>query len=590
MNEVDLKKRAHYIWKFARPYSGSFVNAFFCILMTSVISMIYPYVFGLMVDEVFYNKNLKFFILIIAGYAIIYFSEQLLHLILNILWPYQYTVFLLEVRKAVYKKILSLKYSQLSDIPVGDMVGKINWESEAFVELIHRNLEYLLSSTIKLMAVIAFMFVLNFKLAMLMIIVVPASYVISYKLGKQVGDKQRYVRDSYMGFLGWIFEMLGGIRDIKLLGAQKQIAGRFERRIQDLNKKNVEVAKKEVLSDRVCALIALITNLSLYALAGILIYNGEITLGTFIAAISYFEMANDMLAKINKFWGKIHSNHIIIDKVIGLLESDTEETDAKKPEISIQKGVVEFKNVNFSYQGESKVLCGFQLNLNPGDRIALVGRSGSGKSTVVNLLLRLLEPESGTICIDRQEISQYSISSLRRQVGIVQQDAIIFEGSIRSNLLLAKEDATDAQLLEALEQAALGSYMRQLEKGLDTVIGRNGISMSGGERQRLAIARLFLKNPKVLIFDEATSALDYEAEALVNEAWSQLGKGKTSIMIAHRLSTVLTADKVAVLSEGKITAYGNHMELFAHSPEYKELFEEQYLSREKILMERGAAI
>lgn len=584
---VDKLDRIKYIWKFAKPYKWSFVNAFLCILLTSVISMIYPYVFGLLVDEVFYSKNLKFFIAIVVGYAIIYLTEQLLHLILNILWPYQYNVYLLEVRKAIDRKLLSLKYEKIVKIPVGDMVAKINWQADAFVELIHRNIAYLCANTIKLLAIIFIVYSVNYKLAILLAVYVPVSYIVSYKLGKRIGVQQEKVQTAYKSFVGWVFEIISGIRDIKLFGAEKNTVTKFERQICEINKGNEGIAKAEVFSERVCAFIALATNISLYVMASLLIYKNGISLGEFIAVITYFETANTLLGGINKYWGKIHANMTIIDDVIAVLKLDSE-MESNAPDIVVPNGEIEFDDVFFSYDNNKKVLNGFNLKISSGEKVAIVGKSGVGKSTVANLLLKFLDAEKGSIRIDGQNIAEYNAFSLREQIGIVQQEIFVFDESIRANLQLASPMATEEEMKDAIEKANLRNYVESLEKGLDTVLGLDGISMSGGEKQRLAIARLFLRKPQVVIFDEATSALDSESEFQVNEAWKKLAEGRTTIIIAHRLSTVLNADKIVVLDEGRVAAVGSHEVLVEQSPLYKILFEEQYMVKQAV--DGGSAV
>ena len=544
--------------------------------------MVYPYVFGLLVDEVFYNKNMSFFITIIVIYAIIYFTEQLLHLILNVLWPYQFNVYLLEIREAIYIKIMNLRYATLTNMPIGDLIGKVNWEADAFVELLHRNVAYLIANTIKLVTIVGIVFLIDFRLSILLIVTIIISYIASYKLGIKIGERQKEVRDKYMSFLAWTFEMLGGIREIKLFGAEKRVSAICNNTIEFINEENEKQVKTEVFSDRICAFIILVANISLYALSGILIYKDVISLGSFVAVIAYFEVANTLLGSINKYWGKVHGNNAIIDDLVNLFELQTEE-EIEKEDIEIREGKIEFNNVDFSY-GNKDVLKGFNLSIESGSSVALVGKSGAGKSTVANLILRLLDSKNGTITIDGQNIEKCNLYSLREQVGIVQQEIFVFDGTIRENMLLAKKGATDEEILKALKDADLEVYMDNTEKGLDTVIGTEGISMSGGEKQRLAIARLFLRNPQILIFDEATSSLDANTEKLVNDAWKKLAKGKTAIVIAHRLSTILCADKIAIMDAGKVVGYDVHENLLKNSKEYSNLFKEQYL-KDKVSVE-----
>lgn len=576
-----MKKRIEYLWKFAKPYKWSFVNAFLCILFTSIISMIYPLVFGLLVDEVFYNKNIKFFVIIVIGYSIIYFTELLLHLILNIIWPYQFHVYLLEIRKNVYKKIVSLKYEKLSNIPIGEMVGKVNWQTDSFVELLHRNIAYLFAGTIKLIMLMFIVFFMDYRLGLLLLISVPISYITSYKLGKKVGEKEKDVKNTYKEFLSWLFEMLAGIRDIRLMKAEKNILAKFVELIGDYNEKKQKMAVAEIMSDRICALVAIVTKIFLYILSGILVYDEIITLGTFIAVISYYEIANTLLGSINKYWSKIHSNNVIIDDLIDLLESPIDEVDRER-ELNVTCGKIEIKNLHFAYFNE-EVLKNITITINPGECVAIVGKSGAGKSTIANILLGLLEVKNGDVLIDSISLKDVSVKSIREQIGVVQQEIFIFDGTIRDNLKIANEKATDEEILEAIKNAGLQDYFWKLNDGLDTVIGQEGINISGGEKQRLAIARLFLKRSKILILDEATSALDSETETYVTDKWKNFTRSKTSIIIAHRLSTILNADKVIVLEDGRIVDYNRHDILLKKNEEYRDLFYKQYLNKEKVL-------
>lgn len=582
----EVKRRWRCLWDYAKPYKWSFFNAFFCILATSFISMFYPYIFGILVNEVLYSRNMTFFVVVIAVYTIVFFTEQFLHCILAMTWPYQYNTFLLEVRKKIYRKMLALRYQKLTSLPVGDMVSQINWEAESFIELIHRNLAYLLSCTIKLIVIVLIVFFIDWQLGVFMVIMVPVSYMISFYLGKKIGKEQNKVRDSYVGFISWCFEMILGIREIKLFNAQDSVMKQCIEKSEDIIEKNYNVARKEIISDRVCAFFVLLTNVGVYILAALSIYNGRISLGNFMAVVTYFALANEMLVKINKFWGKIHSNYVFIDKIIDLFEMDSEEREENKPDISIRNGDISFDDVCFSYDGKHTILEHFDMHITSGEHVALVGRSGAGKSTCAGLLLGFFLPSSGSISIDGMSIADCNLTSLRNAIGVVQQEIFIFDGTIRQNLSIVFPEATDEMIYDALRSVALYDYVSSLPDGLDTVIGQDGINMSGGEKQRLAIARMFLTEKKLFIFDEATSSLDFESENAINNALVQLSENKTCIIIAHRLSTVLNAEKIILIDNGKMIASGTHSELYENCTEYHDLFEDQYLSKEKINSEK----
>ena len=564
-----MKRIIKFIWRFAKPYKWSFINAFLCIFFTSIVSMIYPLIFNFLVNEVFYNKNIKFFLIVIVLCAIIYFAEQSLHLILNMIWTYQFTTCLQEMRKIIYKKIVSLKYENLCNMSIGDMIGKINWQVDSFVELLHRNIAYFFASTFKLILLLIIVTLFDYRFCVLLVMYILLSYVTSYVNGIKIKRKEVKVKNCYIKFIGWIFEILENIKEIKFFNNTKLISNEYENYLTNINKKSAKVVMIKFFSDRLNNFIQTGIQILLYIISVLLFINDEISLGSFVALISYFEMSDGILNNINKYLGNIHVNLAHIESLIFLLES-TDESDDNGKEISIKKGEIEFKKVDI-YYGEKKILNQMSLKINPYESIAIVGRSGAGKSTITKILLRMIDVENGEVLIDNHKIDNISRKSIRRQIGIVQQEIFIFEETIRSNLLMANNQASESELWEALLRAGLKEYVENLEKGLDTVIGRD-IDMSGGEKQRLMIARLFLKNPQILIFDEATASLDSETEFYINRAWKHLSRGKTTIIISHRLSTILNADKVAILDDGKIVVYDMSDILKRKSQQFNELF------------------
>jgi len=315
-------------------------------------------------------------------------------------------------------------------------------------------------------------------------------------------------------------------------------------------------------------------------LAAFMALNGQVTIGMFLAILQYFSNVNNNISIIMQNVNTIQNRLVAIQKVIDYMSIESEEDELRTDKLLVDQGRISFNDVSFYYNKKNNVLDNINLNIRSGERISLVGSSGAGKTTISSLLLGFYIPQSGSISIDEHDLRQCTLKSIRNEIGIVQQEVLMFDGTLRMNMTLGNKHATDNQIMEACEMAAIGDFVRSLPDGLDTVMGKNATDFSGGQRQRLAIARIYLKNPKILIFDEATSSLDYESEKLVHEAWDNLSRGRTTITIAHRLSTIVKSDRVAVLHEGKIVSCGHHLELLKNCGFYQTLFAEQYIKQE----------
>lgn len=571
-------KRFQFILKFTKPYKITFLTLFICIITTSFIGMLYPYVFGLLIDEVFYHKNVNFFKVIVVGYCILYLGEQLLHLVLNYVAAYFATRFNFDIRRKLYEKILKLKAGYLNDIRTGDLITIINSDSEQIYEFIHWNVFYLIANALRLLISIIFVGLINLKLMLLMIVVVPISVYASRYFGKLVKERTKLYRDQYGKYISWVFEILKGMREVQLFGVERHVTKYFVRQCASMVRLKNRTNLTEFASDSTNGFISLLSDLSVYVLASLLIVNGQLTVGAFVASIDYFMRANLLLKSLNDANMKIQNQTASIDKVVELLIQEEEGSEPHKGKLNPAGGRIQFSGVNFRYDGCNDVLKNISFAVNAGERISLVGRSGAGKSTVANLLLRFYEPETGIITIDDQDISKVTLESLRRSIGVVQQENLIFQGTIRHNVLLGNPKANDTEIWNALQKADIADFVKELPEGLETIIGSNGIELSGGQRQRITIARIFLKNPKILIFDEATSSLDYETEQAVHQAGIALSMGRTVITIAHRLSTILDSDRVAVLKDGEIIAFDHHLSLLKECGYYGELFKDQYMS------------
>ncbi|HEX2926735.1 MAG TPA: ABC transporter ATP-binding protein [Ruminiclostridium sp.] len=562
---------------FMKPYSVCFVNLFLTILAASFVYLIYPYIFAFMIDRVFYKGDWNLFKTVVIAYTIIFIGEQAIQIILNMEWAYLVTKFIFDIRRKLFEKIFRIKASFLSNAQTGDLVARLNNDPPQVMELLHWHVLFTASNVIRLIITFVIVFFINMKLAVLMLVVIPASVYISLFFTNKIKNIYEQYRKDYGKYISWIYEMLQGMREIQLFAAERSVAKRFVSFSKKLVHARVRASNIEFVSQTANSLISLLSDLFLYIASAILISNKELSIAGFVATMEYFAMCNYLLRSINDSNFMRQNNKVSIKKVLDILEEETEDTRENLPQINITGGEIEFSKVSFYYEKGLPVLKNIDLHIKKGEKISLVGVSGAGKSTMVGLLQRFYEPQEGCIKIDGTDICQCDLKSLRRSIGIVNQESILFDGTIRENLKLGNRKCSEKEMWEACKKAYIDDFVRRLPDKLDTVIGSEGINISGGQKQRIAIARVFLKNPKIIVFDEATSALDFEAETAVKKAWQELSAGKTSIVIAHRLSTILDSDRVAVLHDGRIVSFDTHKKLLESCEHYNRLFRDQYL-------------
>lgn len=582
MTAVTLRGVLTALWPIIRRYKLSFLNLLICVLVTSVIGMVYPYLFGMLVDEVFYHRNLGFFKFIVIGYGLIYLTEQGLHLVLNSVWTYMVTRFTFDIRKRLYERIVSLKASYFHTSSTGEMMTVINRDAEEAMNLIHWNIFYLSANALRLMTAIGFVLYANLYLGLLMILVVPVVTFTTLAFTQATKKRMDAQRKQYGKLMGWCVEMLSGLRDIRLMGAERYTSRQFVDSVVTYMRLKNKTSAIQFGTDRAVAFVTLVSDLTLYIVASLLIVNGHLTLGGFIAMIEYFSRANGLLRNMSGANGRLQQNKVSLARVIHLLNEETEPEMKDAPKLEVMRGDIVFDNVSFRYRPDTPVLSGVNLRIRGGDTVAIVGKSGGGKSTLVSLLLRMYEPDEGEIRIDGVPISACSLASVRQAVGAALQEPYLFEGTIRSNLLWGSGARSDEELWAACRKASIAEEIMRLPDGLDTLYGgSSGVTMSGGQQQRIALARTFLNQKRIIVFDEATSALDGEAEHAVKAGWRHIGEETTVVIIAHRLSTILEADKVAVLEDGQIVAFGPHEQLLRTSDAYRRLFEDQYSELEE---------
>lgn len=480
------------------------------------------------------------------------------------------------LRNEIYDKVLTLPISYYSEKKKGDIIARISGDVNEVKNSLLAILELIVKEPLTILFAIIAMFTISVKLTIFVFLFIPISGFIISRIGKSLKKKSNRVQTEQGIFLSTLEETLSGLKVIKGFNAQDRFNNQFQESTNRFYSFSNKLMNRQNLASPTSEFLGIVT------IAALLWYGGSMVLIektlTGGAFITYMALAYQILTPakaISKASYKVKAGNAAADRILEILETKSLLEDAPNA-ITKQdfNSDISLDNISFKYE-EDLVLKNFSLTVPKGKSVALVGQSGSGKSTIANLITRFYDVNEGSISIDGKDIKTLTKQSLRNLMGIVTQDSILFNDSIKNNLLLGKEDATEDEVIEALKIANAWEFVKELPQGINTNIGDSGGKLSGGQKQRISIARAVLKNPPIMILDEATSALDTESERLVQDALENMMKNRTSIVIAHRLSTIQNADLIVVMQKGEIVEQGNHSELLGKNGAYKRLVEMQ---------------
>jgi len=481
-----------------------------------------------------------------------------------------------DIRNQINDKVIALPLAFFSEERKGDILARVSGDVNEIETSIMSSLDMLFKNPILIVIYLTGMLILSWQLTLFVFIMLPIAGYIMGQIGKKLKKKSALGQQQWGGLMAQIEETLSGLRIIKAFNAEKKISHRFHTNNQTFRKTSNRIFRRQQLAHPVSELLGTITVAVVLWYGGILILsdNSSINAAGFMYYLTIFYMLIIPAKDLSKSVYSIQKGLASVDRVDKILKAESNIKDPAHPKPIRLQDKIEYKNIWFKYQ-EVWVIKGVDLTIQKGKTVALVGQSGSGKSTMVDLLPRFYDVNEGSITIDNTDIRDAKTHDLRQLMGVVNQEAILFNDTFFNNIAFGVENASLEQVIEAAKIANAHEFIIATENGYDTNIGDRGGKLSGGQRQRISIARAVLKNPPILILDEATSALDTESERLVQDALENLTKNRTTIVIAHRLSTIKYADEICVMNEGKIVEKGKHDDLYALNGYYRRLCDMQ---------------
>ena len=560
-----------------KPYKKLFMIDFGCAVISAMLELTFPFVVNRVIDTILPTGHYQTVIWVCLLLLAFYLFNMVMKYIVVYLGHKLGITIETDMRRQLFQYFQRQSFEYFDNKQTGELMSRLTSDLFEIGELAHHGPEDLFITLMSLVGAFWLMLQVHVQLAIGTVILVPTLGVALAIFNKKMGRINSQVYRQLGEFNAGLSNSLSGIRVVKAFANEAHEEARFEGLIQDYRENKLKFYQTMAASSafnyvlmRIITLIALVSG-AYFTL------KGELTTGQLVGFV--------LLA--NTFVKPIESINIMIETYPkGFAGFKRFRQELAKP-VAVQdlpgaqpaphfQGQIDYRNVELAYEEGRPVISQLNLSIAPGESVALVGPSGAGKSSMVNLLPRFYDVTSGQVLIDGKDIREYTLASLRQQIGIVQQDVFLFDGTIRENVLYGRLDASQAEVEEAIRAAKLDQVIEQLPDGLDTAIGERGVRLSGGQKQRLSIARIFLKNPSILILDEATSALDTQTEQYIQQSFDQLTKGRTSLIIAHRLATIQHVDRIVVVTEAGVVESGSHQELLDLDGHYAALYRAQF--------------
>ena len=576
------------LWSYLKAYRFAVFFAVFLKIISVIMSVIEPFVLGLAITELTSNLlamangvagagiNTSYIAVILVIYLLRGFFYELGSYYSNYFMTNAVQSMIQDLRNEMSKKINRIPVSYFDKHQFGDLLGRFTSDVETVSNALQQSFLQIVNAVFTILFVMGMVLYLNLQLAIIVILSIPITYFGAKTI---LNRSQPYFKQqaAILGRMnGFVQENLTGFNVLKLFGREENSQERFEKITDELKQVGFKASFISGLMMPALHIVSDLTYLIVAVLGGLQVIAGRLTIGNMQAFVQYVWQVSQPIQNITQLAGQMQSAKSSLDRVFEVLDEQEEVQTTEVKDLAPLTGQVSFKNVDFQYVENKPLIRNFNLDVEPGEMVAIVGPTGAGKTTLINLLMRFYDVTAGAILVDGQDIRDLSRQDYRRQFGMVLQDAWLYEGSIKENLRFGNLEATDEEIVEAAKAANVDHFIRTLPGGYNMEMNQESSNISLGQKQLLTIARALLADPKILILDEATSSVDTRLELLIQKAMKRLMKGRTSFVIAHRLSTIQEADKILVLKDGQIIEQGNHESLLAAKGFYYDLYQSQF--------------
>lgn len=580
------------LWSYLKVYKLSVILAIFLKVVSIVMSVLEPFVLGLAITEL--TRNVLDIAKGVEGASInttYVFWVMALYLLRGLFYEigaYYSNYFMTNAVQNTVRDMRNELSSKINQIPVsyfdkhqfGDLLGRFTSDVETVSNALQQSFLQVINGVLTLTLVICMMLYLNFQLALIVIVSIPLTYFGANFILKKSQPYFKKQADALGAMNGFVQENLSGFNVLKLYGREETSSEDFRGITQNLQEVGFKASFISGLMMPILNAVSDLTYLIVAVVGGLQVISGQLTIGNMQAFVQYVWQVNQPIQNLTQLAGQLQSAKSSLDRIFQVLDEPDEVTDVKEWLEHDLTGQVSFKHVDFQYVENKPLIRDFNLEVKPGEMVAIVGPTGAGKTTLINLLMRFYDVTAGSISVDGHDIRNLSRQEYHKQFGMVLQDAWLYEGTVKENLRFGNLNATDEEIVEAAKAANVDHFIRTLPGGYNMEMNQESSNISLGQKQLLTIARALLADPKILILDEATSSVDTRLELLIQKAMKNLMQGRTSFVIAHRLSTIQEADKILVLKDGQIIEQGTHESLLADKGFYYDLYTSQFAKKE----------